>query len=354
MRHPQFSSLSRRAFLAGSALLLPWRVGRAEARSAQADWPFFINVNLQGMEGGSKLPGRAGTDYFVPTLADFHYLADRTSGPARVPFSWERLQPELGGPLDRVYLAEIRSVADAAAKLNQAVLIDCHNYMHRLVGGTDRYVDGKDGVLTRDHLADLWSKLASSLRDHPGIAGWDIMNEPQGLTDGQDLAAIMRASVAAIDAVETSKIILIEGNNYSSAARWRASNRGYPIEDRHDRLVYSAHCYADHDASGTHFDYASLAAHGIPNTVLADRSADFARWCQENDVRGHIGETNVGIDDPGWLDVLSKGLDFWKSAGLPVNLWLYAANFGPNPFNLFPDAGHDAPQWVAIERARNR
>ena len=338
---------SRRALLiAAGALPLAARATNAAVRP----WHFFVNVNLQGLEGGSTLPGRAGTDYFVASPSDFARLADRTTGPYRLPFRWERLQPVPGGPLDPTYIGEIRSVADAAAAARRTVVLDCHNYMHRLVDGRDRYVDGRDGVLTRDHLADLWTKLAARFATHPGIGGWDIMNEPQGLKDGQDLAAIMQAAVHAIDAVETAKTIYVEGDLYSSAAKWVANNPGYPLDDRHDRIVYSAHCYPDQDASGTHFDYAALAAHGIPDTILVDRSTAFAAWCRQHGLRGHIGETNVGTDDPRWLDVLANGLAFWKAQNIPVNLWLYAAHFGPNPYNLFPEGGREAPQWTVVAR----
>ena len=338
---------SRRTVLIAAGTL-PFATHATSA--AVRPWRFFVNVSLQGLEGGSTLPGRAGTDYFVAGPSDFTRLAARTTGPYRLPFRWERLQPAPGGPLDPTYLGEIRSVADAAAAAGRAVVLDCHNYMHRLVDGRDRYVDGGDRVLTRDHLADLWAKLATRFATHPGVGGWDIMNEPQGLKDGQDLAAIMQAAVHAIDAVETAKTIYVEGDGYSSAAKWVANNPGYPLDDRHDRIVYSAHCYPDQDASGTHFDYASMTAYGIPDTILVDRSAAFAAWCRDHGLRGHIGETNVGTDDPRWLGVLANGLAFWKAQNIPVSLWLYAAHFGPNPYNLFPSAGREAPQWAVVER----
>ena len=340
------SGLSRRGVLLG-ACLLPLGFGRAEATARP--WPFFVNVNFQGLEGGSVLPGREGTDYFAASPADLAYVAARADGPSRLPFKWERLQPQPGGPLDAVYLSQIKSVADAAARLKRTLILDCHNYMHRLVDGANRTVDGRDGVLTRHHLADLWTRVASAFAGHRGVSGWDVMNEPQGLNDGQDLAAIMQAAVDAIDKVETSKLIYVEGDGYSSAERWVAANPRYPLEDRHDRIVYSAHCYPDPDGSGTHFDYAALAAHGIPDTVLVDRTRGFAQWCADRRLRGHIGETNVGIDDPRWLDVLRQGLSFWKAKGIPASLWMYGANFGPNPYNLFPVSGREAAQWSVVK-----
>ena len=342
---PNWVTIDRRTFLA-AACLLPVASGRGW--SAPVRDPSWINVNFQGLDGGSTLPGREGTDYFAASPEDLRYVAARTTGPSRLPFRWERMQRRTGGPLDPTYLGEVASVADAAAGVGRTVFLDCHNYMRRSVDGTDRVVGGKDGVLTAEHLADLWHRLAGSLGRHQGIAGWDIMNEPHDLGDGQDLAAIMEMSVDAIDAVETAKAIFVEGDRWSSADHWVAANPGYPLRDVHDRITYSAHCYPDPDASGTHFAYAALVKAGIPDTVLVDRTRDFAAWCAERGLRGNIGETDVGTDDPRWSTVLDKGLAFWRRNGLSVNLWFFGAHFGPNPFNLYPVNGIEAPQWRTI------
>ena len=349
----QPAGLSRRALLAAvPAMLLPGSLRTAQA--ATWSWQFYANVNFQGLEGGSVVPGVEGTNYFAASAADLRYVALRSNGASRLPFLWERLQPTIGGPLDQTYLSQIISVANAAASVGRTIFLDCHNYMHRKVNGVDRYVDNPDGVLTRAHLADLWTKIAQACLSNPGVSGYDIMNEPQGPFGARgysaDLAAIMQASVDAIGTVDSTRAIFIEGKAWSSAANWVTNNPSYPLVDRFDRLVYSAHCYPDYDASGTHFDYASQVSHNIPTTVLVDRTTGFAQWCKKNQVRGHIGETNVGIDDTRWLAVLDAGLAFWKSQNIPVNLWMYGANFGSNPYNLYPYAIAEPWQWSVIRK----
>ena len=345
-------SLSRRTLLAFSAVALSKL--SAEAEAANSDWRFFVNVNFQGLEGGDVVPGVIGTNYFAPSAADLSYITARASGASRLPFLWERMQPTIGGALDPTYVSQIKSVALSAANNGTTVILDCHNYMHRTVDGADRYVDNPDGVLTRAHLADLWQKIARFFVKIPGISGYDIMNEPQGPFGSEgssaDLAAIMQASVDAISTVDQSKKIYVEGNGWSSAEHWVQNNESYPLSDRHDKIVYSAHCYADYDASGTHYDYASQVSHHIPTSILADRSSAFAQWVSQNKLRGHIGETNVGIDSPLWLSTLDMGLSFWKTHNLPVNIWLYGAYFGNNPFNLFPYSGSPSLQWSVIKK----
>ena len=344
--------LSRRTLLASAPLLLLKTVKAAEA--ATWNWQFFVNVNFQGLEGGDVVPGVIGTNYFAPSSADLSYVNARASGASRLPFRWERMQPTIGGALDPTYVSQIKSVALSAANTGSTIILDCHNYMHRTVNGVDRYIDNPDGVLKRTHLADLWQKIAKVFVNVPGVSGYDIMNEPQGpfgsSGSSANLAAIMQASVDAISAIDRNKAIFVEGNGWSSAEHWVQNNTSYPLYDKYDRIVYSAHCYPDYDASGTHFDYASQISHHIPTTILADRSTAFAQWLAIRKLRGHIGETNVGIDNPLWLDTLDIGLSFWRSQNLPVNLWLYGAYFGSNPYNLFPYAGSPSLQWSVIKK----
>lgn len=327
--------------------------------SALLGYTFFASVNFSGLEGGSVFPGVVGTDYSTASVSDLAYVKARAAGPSRLPFRWERMQPTIGGPLDPTYLAVVKAVADAALAQGTTVFIDCHNYLHRTVAGVDRFVDNPDGVLTRAHLSDLWTKLATYFKGHAGIFGYDIQNEPQGPYGAgggtsADLAAIMQTSVGAIAAVDTSKTIFVEGMNYSSCKAWTGLNTAYPLADPTNQVIYSAHCYPDYDHSGTHFTYAENLnpPNGDPvtPTTLVDMSTPFVNWGKSHNVRVHIGETAVGNDDPRWNTVLLNGLTFWKANNVGVSLWLYGANFGSNPYNLFPYAGSEPLQWGVVEQ----
>ncbi len=333
---------------------------------------FFANINLQGFDGGNTYPGVVGTDFFAASASDLAYVKARATGPARLPFLWERMQPTLNGPLDPTYLASVKGVADAALAQGTQVFLDCHNYMRRPVfsqTATAPYtiagyhgVDNPDGAVTRAHLVDLWTKLATYFKGHGGVYGHDIMNEPTSdnafgvSSSSSDLATIMQACVNAIAAVDTSKFIVVEGNSYSSCKGW-LGNTSYPLNDPTNQVIYSAHCYPDYDHSGTHFTYAQNASppsgDALTATTLVDMSTAFVNWCATNKVRGHIGETNVGIDDVRWQTVLDNGLTYWRANSIGVSMWLYNANFGPNPYNMYPygGAGTQAPQWKVLQKA---
>jgi hypothetical protein len=345
---------------------------------------FFANVNFQGMDGGDVVPGVVGTNFFQASSDDLAYVKNRANGPSRIPFLWERLQPVLGGPLDQTYLGELKNIADAALALGVQVFFDCHNYMRRIsysqtttapftISGYHG-VDNPDGFCTRAHLADMWVKVATFFYGHQGVYGYDLMNEPTdansfGTHAGQsgsnqiDLPVIMQAVVDAIDAVDPVKVLFVEGNFYSTCKNWVSSNPGYPLIDRNNRIVYSAHCYPDPDQSGQQFSYAQCVAGITANggngqqltaTTLVDNSTAFVNWCQANGVRGHIGETNVGVDDVRWLTVLENGLNFWKTNKIGVNLWLFGANFGNNPYNLYPYGGSQIATWGPVQKATGK
>ena len=36
-------------------------------------------------------------------------------------------------------------------------------------------------ILTKEHLADLWKKIATEFKDYKNIWGYDLMNEPKGI-----------------------------------------------------------------------------------------------------------------------------------------------------------------------------
>ena len=46
----------------------------------------------------------------------------------RLPFRWERLQPQLNQPLDTVELSRVKAFVDAATAEGVTVLLDVHNY----------------------------------------------------------------------------------------------------------------------------------------------------------------------------------------------------------------------------------
>src|SRR5437762_2623505 len=87
----------------------------------------MIGVNLAGAEFGSGR-GIYGTDYIYPSASELDYYQGKGVTLIRLPFSWERMQPTLGGALDQTELGYMKDFLDAAAQRGMMVEIDLHNF----------------------------------------------------------------------------------------------------------------------------------------------------------------------------------------------------------------------------------
>ena len=186
----------------------------------------------------------------------------------RIPFRAARVQHEIGGELD--YDAEksdIKALADVvreAERLGMWVLLDMHDYCERSIDGV-LYEYGVAGrrlwnsstnswgtweatdspVVTTEHFADLWKKIATEFKDYSNIWGYDLMNEPKGI-DIDVLFKNYQAAIYAIREVDTKASVVIEGKNYASSSAWESvSDKLKDLADPQGKIVYEAHAYFD-------------------------------------------------------------------------------------------------------------
>lgn len=231
--------------------------GRAPSREATSP---FSNAN----------PGRYGTDYQYDSQASFGYLAGRGVRLVRLPFRWERLQPEPGGPLDAEEVSRLREAVARAGSAGLSVIVEPHNY------GAYYLSDGSRGVrqpigsasVTSGAFADLWRRISEVFRGEPTVIGYGLMNEPIGLKgEGRRGQAVTweRISQQAVDAIRRSgdnKLVVVPGYNYSGAAGWVRHHPSAWIRDPANAVRYEAHQYFDSDQSGSYEDpYAAEVAH---------------------------------------------------------------------------------------------
>lgn len=213
-------------------------------------------INLAGMEFGTAVPGKVGIDYFYEPASSFAFLADRSINTIRLPFRWERVQPTLAGPLVKGEVTAIRAMLDAAQAQDIGVILDLHNYGAYQRGGTELKLG--DGILTQDHLADVWVKLYEALGKHPAVVGYGIMNEPHDLPNGthatpaKNWEAASQTVVAALRQAGSKQTIMIAGYDWSSLARWSKNHPTAWIEDPAHNIRYEAHHYWDKDGSGAY------------------------------------------------------------------------------------------------------
>ncbi len=303
--------------------------------------PAPFGVNLAGA-------GFANDDYQYPHAAELDYFKEKEQNLMRVSFKWERMQPEINGPLDERNLNDLRNIVWAARTRGMWVLLDLHNYGRRTVNGVNTVI-GNPGLSIAD-AADVWVKLAEEFKDFGNIYAYGLMNEPYGMTQHTPWVNIAQGMIDAIRTVDTHTPIMVGGESYSSAARWQTeSDNLRSLVDPSDNLIFEAHVYFDNDASGTYakgYDEEKTT----PTTGI-NRLKPFVEWLQQYNLRGFIGEYGVPDNDERWLTVLDNTLQYMKENHLNGTYWAAGSRWGTHKMSVHPNNdGSDRPQMAVLEK----
>jgi endoglucanase len=331
MNRRDFLSTAAAAFSTAGVYAMP-----APTSSPAPSLPRLRGVTLAGAEFGAnpgqfsnESPGEHGRAYLYNSERTVAYFAERGFSLFRIPFRWERIQPRLGGPLDAAELGRLREMVGHVKALKGQAILDVHNYARYAIRRGEKTVealiDQDPGGLpvTRAHFADLWRRLSDVFRGDAGVYGYGLMNEPHDMGTS-DWKLISQAAVDAIRANGDKSLLLVCGNDWASAARFADANGTWAwINDPANNTVYEAHCYFDHNASGT---YNQSYDKELENDKALEhrgvhRLIQFAGWCAVNGVRGFVGEYGVPNDDPRWLPCLRHFLDALDKLNFPGCYW---------------------------------
>jgi endoglucanase len=326
-------------------LLLAALPAAAEGLPTPLEAPgYYRGVNLAGAEFGARaLPGRHGHDYVYPIL-DFAsgyeepaFLVRQGVDLFRLPVRWERLQPELFGPLDPAEAARLDRTLSALRALGAHVVLDVHNYA-RYHGD----LIGSEAVPTAAFV-DLWQRLARRLPADPGLI-LGLMNEPHGLPPG-DWVDIANAAIAGIREAGAGHVVAVPGTRWSGAHSWlrphgeaaaaaaAAVLAGEPappvnnaeallgVVDPIDNYVIEVHQYLDDDSSGR-------SGECVAPEQAARRMDDFTEWLIAHDRRGFLGEIGAG-NNPNCLEALYAVLSRVAAAR---DHWLGVAYWAAGPW----------------------
>lgn len=308
------------------------------ANAAEAMLNGKIGVNL----AGADFPPRAGVygkTYMYPNREEMAYYKSKGIRLFRIPFLWERMQPDLNGPLSQAELGHLDAVVTAANAEHVHLILDVHNY--------DRYqgkLVGDDPRLERA-LAGLWSQLAEHYRNAKSIYGYGIMNEPFD-TRG----TWPHTAQKVIDAIRTEDrrhFILLAGEHWSGAQVWPESNpKLLEVKDPENRIIYEAHTYWDRDGSGV-YKHSYDEDHVYPN-IGVDRVRPFVEWLKAHHAHGLIGEFGVPNNDPRWNVVLDHFLQYIQENGISGTYWAGGPIWHHYILSCEPAAGVDAPQMKVL------
>jgi endoglucanase len=329
------------------ALILPvvWLCHfSASAAQSSTDSPpvqlIQLNVAAPGFSP-QELPGKEGTNYVFP---DSSYLDKwQKAGIRVVRFSilWERLQPTQLGEFDATYAARIDTFLDQAAKRKMRVIIDIHNYgryYNQLIGTSAVPTSAYKNLMERTALR--WGK-------HPGINGYDLMNEPYGDAD-QYWKSNAQAGIEAIRLHDKVHPIYVEGRAWSNTAIFGDLNGDLlTLQDPSNNLIYSAHLYLDEGSSG---QYVSKPGANFDPMSGVNRAKPFVEWLKSHNKRGQFGEFGVPGDDPRWLAGMDNLLSYLNDNCVPLAYWAAGPWWGNYPLSVEPVNGVMPPQWEVLEK----
>ena len=122
------------------------------------------------------------------TEKDFENIANIGFNLIRLPFGWEDITDE-NGTLKQDAFSRLDWFAGMCEKCHLFVIFDLHgaygsqNGRHHSGDTTtegDLFGNGKNEQLTMD----LWKAVAAHFWENPWVAGYDLLNEPEGTPDG--------------------------------------------------------------------------------------------------------------------------------------------------------------------------
>jgi hypothetical protein len=382
-----------------------WTESQASTAAAPS-----VGINFSGMEwtapgirkGNSTL---ANLHFTVPRKAEMAWFIAQGLKKNRLPVSWEMLQPVLfdakpnaatralvgePGEFHAAYAQFITDVLDAHAAAGATCVLDLHNYcryrdfryaadgsvpgltkgqspLHRPFtedpnGVQERIFSLAPGAtLTQAHFTDFWVRAARRWKDHPGLAGYGLMNEPHDLPapgkveptegGGEDLniwPTYARAAVAAIRKIDAKTPIYVASNEWSAAMALADRNPGFPLAG--DNLVYEVHLYLDASSSGHAFDFDTEVKKGysagvgrgpIQMDTGVKRLEKAVRWAQKHNQRLALGEVGMPPDDPRWQEMFVRTVRYAVQNGVEVYAWMAGSHW--------PIRGHAlgaTPGWL--------
>lgn len=314
------------------------------ATSAQANCltaPRLTGVNLAGAEfNSSKVPGVIFKDYTYPSSAELAYIAAQNANVIRLPFRWERIQPQLNGALDPAELKRLQTTINQARQLGLCVLLDIHNYgtyhSERLVT-----IELQDGFVA------LWVALAEQL-GNSDYAALGLMNEPAHIPL-ITWVTLAKRTLAALRAAGAENLVVIGGGGWNGLHSWFSEKDGHSnataladLNDPLKRSIIEVHQYADSYYSGMKQD-----CH--PPEHFEPKFARISQWAKDHKLQLFLGEFGMDASAP-CMAVLERFLQLMQ--GSEWKGWTYWAAggwWGDYPFALNTNAAAPSPQWTPLQ-----
>jgi endoglucanase len=299
-------------------------------------------VNVAGAEFHSnRIPGVLNKDYTYPNPVDFGYIRSIGANIIRLPFRWERIQPELMKDLDAKELRSLSFTVEEANRQGLCVILDVHNY------ATYRGKKIGSDEVPAEAFVDLWTRLASAF-DDPDKTIYGLMNEPAKI-DVAQWATVAQQTVDAIRKHGSKNVILVAGGRWSGAHDWMKGDPSNAdafanLKDAQRRTWLEVHQYADPGFAGIKQDC-------IDPERLKRVLKRLTDWARENHQKLFLGEFGVPSSENclAALDAMLTEVDdasVWRG----WTYWAMGRWWGKYPMSIQPQDGRDAPQTVVLKK----
>lgn len=312
---------------------------------ANAAGPCLRGVNLSGAEFGEP-GGEYFKAYTYPSEETIDYFARKGMNTVRLPFQWERMQPQLGQPLDENELKRLKETVELLRKKHLTIILDPHNYAS--------YNKAKigDAPVTVSAFAEFWARLAVEFPDQQDVV-FGLMNEPNDIATDVWLKAA-NAAIRTIRATGADNLILVPGTQWTGAHSWQSDGPGgangtvmLGVRDPRNNFAFEVHQYFDSDSSGTHADCSG-------NDNALDAVVKMTDWARANGKKVFLGEFGVP-QDKACIAGLKRVLDKIQANGDAWLGWTYwvAGDWWPQSeaLNVQPHDGHERKQMATLQQA---
>ncbi|KAH7922900.1 glycoside hydrolase family 5 protein, cellulose binding module 1 [Leucogyrophana mollusca] len=222
----------------------------------------YAGINIAGFDFGMDTSGDDTASSAYPPLLEYygsdgigqmtHFVNDDKYNIFRLPVSWQFLTNNvITGTLNQTNFVEYDTLVQACLATGASCIIDIHNYAR-----WDGDIIGQGGP-SNEVFASLWSSLATYYAADSKVV-FGIMNEPHDLPNITLWAETVQAAVTAIrEAGATTQLILLPGDNYTSAETFVSGGSAAALamvtnpDGSITGLIMDVHKYLDSDNSGT-------------------------------------------------------------------------------------------------------
>ena len=300
----------------------------------------LLGVNFAGAEFNA-----IGGRWHWPKLDNLQYYLGKGFRIFRIPFLWERLQPQLHGELDNDALSGLETILGMLEQAGAIALLDAHNYGRRqgqIIGDPGSPVD-------IGAFADFWGRMGARYRSRR-LVWYNLMNEPHSQDPQTNLMA-QNAACRAIRAAGATTKVLFSGIAWTGGHSWISSGNGQVMlgaRDPANNYAFDVHQYLDKGFGGS----SEIAIPGVGAHILTA----VYQWASANGKKIFLGEFGTG-PSPASVAELHAMIDFMaahQDVFIGGTMFAGGGTWGRNPKSADPIDGVDKPQTMLLRQYFNR